>query len=779
MAPYSQKNWSVYAWIASILVVIVSGGGTHEYGQLFLLVLTGFWLIVTPVERLPGFALVGSLAALLLWMLVSAWMPMPFPNAVDWVATENPSFAKASGISAQPWLSTEKAAFFAVGLCWFFMLIQRPMSHYRRVGVLKWVTWAITLLAVVTILGSVLGFQHPFSWGTHRFSFFPNHNQSGAVFAMGGMLALGLVIRSMKRREWEMFLFLIPIAAISVALIMGMSRSAVMTMAAGCGIYLLLTLERRNSKFYLKLGLPVLLVFVATFMLYGGKLLDEFVSVLRSGGVGSEIRVHIWLDAARMAATFPVFGVGLGNFRYFFPFFMEHTFTSQAIHHPESDLLWVCTELGLVGFILVLIAIVLMIRRLDPVDIYRSKGIRLIGFVAISMFLFASLIEVSGHRLGTVLLALLIYALIQPGDASLHALPGVKHLSRAIGVLWLILAGVWGFSLYQNRPFVSSEIFRYVQHDPNVLFDADPPEVWSQRLDQWIERYPMVPALHNAKAVTALAVGDVERAIEGFDRSHQLNPVWWRPYMNHGLYLQDFDFDTSLRYFMGGMQVARSSGIEAFEFVAPRVRPERFPELRDLTYGSRNLQFLYFARLRNMPIEYSRELGLELAINPELDGFSSEQKQSLLWRFCEINGPEMLRRLMDRYPVLGKENWTVRAQLKAGEGDFREASRLALMNYPEPDMIDLTKARTLAAIRTEYLQDSNDPLKVIALVQKHKIDGNYAEALISLEVARQKGFKLPYLRYQTALVLFHLEKYEEAWTHFERMIWEQLRWSLE
>lgn len=765
--------------IVGVALVIASGGATNEYSQAFLLLLTGGLLIFTPIRKLPEHRISLALLAIMAWMFISTWLPFPFETASDWVASKRPGLSVGAGISAQPVLSGEKSLFFFVGLCWFLLVIQKPLHHYRRLEVLRLALWMVALLALFTVSCVITNIQHPFTWGTHRFSFFPNHNQSGAIFAMGGILSLGFLIRSMRRREWNAVAYLGALIVICLAVFMGMSRSAVIALFGGCAIYILLTLERKNFRFYVKIGVPIILVFGASFIVYGGKLLDEFMSLLSIGGVNDEIRVRIWMDATRMALAFPILGVGLGNFRYFFPYFIDSVSTPQAIYHPESDFLWVWTELGLVGLLLVIAAIVFLFIRLDPKDVRESKGVRLAGFVAIFMFLLASLIEVSGHRLGTAMMALLIYGLIQPEHAKFHKIKGLKWASRGVGAMLMILALSWIYLMVIKIPVVSSQVFAFSEKRLSEIYETYDPESFDHEIDRWLQRYPMVAVLHDLKGISAITSGNLERAVEGFDSAHALNPVWWKPYINHGIYIYSFDFDTALRYWRTGLSLAGNQNVEALEFIIGRIPSTRIVELRDLTYGDRDLQFFFLSKLRRRPIDYSKEMGLELAINPELNGFSSEQKQALLWSFSEINGPAMLRRLLDRYPSLGTENWSIRSLLRAGEGAYKDAARLAVMNYPEPQMIDLTKGRTQTAIRTEYLLDSKDPLKVIALVQKQKQDGNYEDAIVTLEISRGKGVSHPYLEYQRALVNFHLGQYEESWNIFKRIIERSIDWSVD
>lgn len=768
----------MYALIAGVTLVIVSGGGTNPYSQIFLLLFTGVFLLIFPPMHLPGKWLTGTLIAIVLWVMISSWMPFPFACATSWLRTIDPELTTSRSISAQPVLSTENSIYFICALSWLLLVLDKPLRHYHRMRCFHVLTWILTSLAFITLAGIILHFQHPMTWGTHRFSFFPNHNQTGIVLAMGGIFAMGMIIRSIKKHDWTGFLYIGCYIIVALAVFMGMSRSAAILLIGGSALCVFFVLEKRNYKFYLKIGVPSFLLFLAVFMLFGGQLLDEFSSIIPATKGSGDLRFYIYADTLKIIKQFPVWGIGLGNFRYFFPMFQEHAATSQSVFHPESSFLWLWAELGLPGIVLISVGIILLFLRIDPVDIVKTKGGRLIGFISIIIFLIGSLVEVSSHRLGTVLLAIVIFGLSQPETARLNHSKLFSMVCRLSGIAYILLALVWVGALLNNKPFTKEDV-KALSIQPIIdIMEGKELKDTSDQIDTLIAHYPLMHRLHEVKGRLLLQEeGNLSEADEEFRRGQLLVPNSWNTYIYHGLFLHAFDFEKALSYWNEGINRAGKAQEDAFLLITKNILQKDYPRLRDLTYSNRDIQFLYLSRLRGLPVEFSRELGLELAINPELDGFSSEQKQALLWRFTELNGVSMLKRLLERHPVLGSENWTTRAQMQAGNGNHKESARLAVMNLPRPAMIDLTHDWSMTTIRSQYIIDSTDPLKVIALVQKQERDGFYEEALTTIQVAFNRGIENEFLEFELPLVYFYLEDYEKSWEQFKEIIVRSMEWK--
>ncbi|MCG8526191.1 MAG: O-antigen ligase family protein [Opitutales bacterium] len=780
----SSKSLRFYiVLIISVGLLILLGGGTHYSGLIFTLFLTGGWLLVAPPKRRPGRGLIISIVLFFIWILATAFLPI-HGAVVDFLDGSLSGGMPEHKVAVQPLLTLEKVLYPLCCVFWLFMVLERKCSHYDRIKCIQILTWMIGVLGLIALAGLTMKFQHPFTWGTHKFSFFPNHNQQGAIFAIGAILSMGLIIRSIKRREWKIIQYLIIFAVLFLSIIGGMSRSAVLTMSAGCALYFLLTLDKKNTTFYLKLGVPFAMLLLAIFILYGEKLMSEFLSLMGSGGVQQELRILIYLDSLNIVREFPVFGVGLGNFRYFYPMFQDLVGVDGSIFHPESDLLWVWTELGLVGVILVLFIFSLLIIRLDPKDVNYSKGIRLTGFVALLLYLFTFIFEVSSHRIGTALLAVVLYGIIQHDHVKTYSSSILWVFSRLMGLGMLILGGIWTFNVTQHRPFTIEDIRESCSRPLAEQLEEMDPDTLLQKVTEWKKRAPLMYQLHQLEGMLAVYKGeDIERAKKAFDICHDLKPLFWEPMIYHGLYVHVQDYDLAMDYWARALQLSGESSSDVFKKISGSVSKEYYARLKPLTEisGSIDWDLLYrfYLLFKNDPVAFSRQIGVELAINGELNGFSSEQKQTLFWLFGKHSGTAPLKRLMNRFPVLGSENWTLKAQIAEGDQNFREAARLALINLPPEEMIDLTSGRVISAIRTEYLLDSEDPLKLIALVQKQIQTGLYEDAMVTIEVGRNRGVTSDYLNYELAKIYFQLDKPEEAWTIYRKMIENSIRENMQ
>jgi hypothetical protein len=109
----------------------------------------------------------------------------------------------------------------------------------------------------------------------------------------------------------------------------------------------------------------------------------------------------------------------------------------QRVIHPESDWLWMASEMGWFSVLFCIVGIGGLLIRDIHSSTRREKELRLAGLIALGVFLVNSLIDVPGHRLGTILPILLLASLCtRPrlfGESAL-ILPWASRIS-GIGLL--------------------------------------------------------------------------------------------------------------------------------------------------------------------------------------------------------------------------------------------------------------------------------------------------------------------------------------------------------
>jgi O-antigen ligase len=157
--------------------------------------------------------------------------------------------------------------------------------------------------------------------------------------------------------------------------------------------------------------LTVLIVFF--FLIWIGH--DAISDRLSDPSSPTATRITLYQDTLNIFSDFPVFGTGFGTFQYIYrkyktvddQFFYEHT---------HNDYLEILSNLGLIGFLIVLVGIVLFLRKIllrwiERKDPY-AKGITLGGVCAVFAILTHSLVDFNLHVPANALFLSIILGLI-------------------------------------------------------------------------------------------------------------------------------------------------------------------------------------------------------------------------------------------------------------------------------------------------------------------------------------------------------------------------------
>src|SRR5207244_11858430 len=111
--------------------------------------------------------------------------------------------------------------------------------------------------------------------------------------------------------------------------------------------------------------------------------------------------------------------------------------------HPESDWLWVWSELGCVALPLILLGAVLLIRRVAPLQVGTNQRFRLAALIGAVMFALHGLIDVSGHRVGTAYSAIFLLGLSLHRPTQLQLSKTIPSTFRILGVALIVIGLSW------------------------------------------------------------------------------------------------------------------------------------------------------------------------------------------------------------------------------------------------------------------------------------------------------------------------------------------------
>src|SRR5437016_5693245 len=128
-------------------------------------------------------------------------------------------------------------------------------------------------------------------------------------------------------------------------------------------------------------------------LLFGGQTLERFhLRNLANAGISSDFRWLIFSDVFQLIRDSPWVGIGLGNFENVFAIFRAASYSDRRAIHPESDWLWLWSELGWVAVVLVIIGFVLVLRKVSPLREGTYQRYRFATLIASILFAFHGLV---------------------------------------------------------------------------------------------------------------------------------------------------------------------------------------------------------------------------------------------------------------------------------------------------------------------------------------------------------------------------------------------------
>ena len=197
-------------------------------------------------------------------------------------------------------------------------------------------------------------------------------------------------------------------APILAAIILNFSRAGVGILVAGSAFWLSAFAVRQRSPSRFTLAVSFLLLLLTALLLLDGQTFERFrLHDFGSASVSTDFRWQIFHDTFRLIRNSPWCGIGLGNFESIFAIFRDASFSGPRALHPESDWLWLWTELGWPAVVLTIVGIALLGGQVFPLRVGTNQGYRLAALIAALLFALHGIIDVSAHWVGRAFAAVL------------------------------------------------------------------------------------------------------------------------------------------------------------------------------------------------------------------------------------------------------------------------------------------------------------------------------------------------------------------------------------
>jgi tetratricopeptide (TPR) repeat protein len=395
---------------------------------------------------------------------------------------------------------------------------------------------------------------------------------------------------------------------------------------------------------------------------------------------------------------------------------------------------------------------------------------RLLALVAVIIFLLHGLVDVSGHRPGTVYFAILFAALALPSrDRPKISLPVVFWRIPAVtliafGLMWLG-AGVF------NLPWHSSIRMARYQEEVQSHISAMDYMTANSVTNDWLALYPFDWRAYFQRAeLVLLNSGDQEEAAADFTRARFVEPILgvvsyeegiaWLP-INSGRVISAWR-ETLLRE----MENMDSIFDRMLEQAASREMREKMARLSEINPHFRTQ---YISSLKGEKL--ISEISYELSKNPSLSFFDRAQRSRIVENWLNNGDLSSANAFISEHGESLNNNWWLRSLSLHKQADFRAASDLIRKNVGAPNLPKIQKDEVAFARLMRGIElNSNDSEKSTALIYMLVERGDYKRALPIIDRLLGGDNTGPNLYYWRGECLYRLQDYAESWYAFKDYI---------
>ncbi|MEY2602257.1 MAG: hypothetical protein QOJ36_1576, partial [Verrucomicrobiota bacterium] len=500
-------------------------------------------------------------------------------------------------------------------------------------------------------------------------------------------------------------------------------------------------------------------------LLFGGQTLERFhLRNLADAGISSDFRWRIFSDVFQLIRDSPWVGIGLGNFEDVFAIFRAASYSDRRAIHPESDWLWLWTELGWVAVVLVVIGLFFIIRKVFPLREGTNQRYRLATLIAAILFALHGLVDVSGHRVGTMFAATFLLGLSLHRPHSFKPSRSVSILFRLVGLVLLVVGASWvvaarGQKLLPGSVGVTNAKQLATIHNRERNF-TETVAVTTTGL-KWA---PLDWELYFSRAIAEAQLKQTENALTDFRRARFLEQISYELPLAEGnvwLSSQPVLAATAWREALRRAGPERAGVFASMLSKASLRSPEVSRILAELGVSRHDLALPYLARISGA--EFNRALGKVLENDPDLSSFSETEKLALFAFWSERGDPAELSRATAQHPDWLPYAWLGVGKYAASQNDFRTAYELT-QRYGEPVALPrITPSASLQQLESSFRAAPDNYAIGYELYRAQMQSGRVDDALMTARHFSERANSPAYFRYLEAQCWAEKQNWERAW----------------
>jgi O-antigen ligase/tetratricopeptide (TPR) repeat protein len=771
--------WMGYVFAVLPIFACLFGAGREAWSKAIITIPMALVLIFfAPQRKMPKLAfagLVGAVTApLLMFLPANDWFGVKAAwrktLETDWGIELSQTLTPQAAVTFEAWL------LFALCCAWLSWCLARGFSDQQRRAMIQTLTFGGILLCALSIIEGSKWVSIPWwprnqiAWG-HGFGPFANRNHISSIAAMTAVLCSAAAYDAHRRKSRLWLLFLIGFLVPTICIFMNSSRAGLVLLFLGMTTWFGTIAMRRG--FFQKMAVSASLIFIISTLLVmsGGnvsKRLTEEGLINFASGQG---RADIFTECLKMIIDAPWMGVGLGNFD---PVFSQVSGIEEPVArfiHPESDLLWLLAEGGLLTVLSGMLLLLWVLLSTGPwfgkkkrKSGMQDRRLRNASAIAFGIGAVHGLGDVPNHGLAYALfMGLLAGIAIRPRRLPEASGLAQRVLFRFIGIAALTLGGAWAAISLGHPALPGASAAEALRERALGLVEKGSPAGALPLLNDAIEMKPMDFRLYFDRARVRLMLGQAHNdALNDFARSRVLEPHYARYAYTEGVIWLDYAPPLAIIPWRETLQ--RWPGHNYWAMLAhAKQHPELFEPLWSLaTTASLKMEYLIQVRTRE---EFEPCLRSLLIQQPDLEGLEPAQRERLFNIWYQLGDQSTLISALETNQKWRNDGWRLLAAHYARNSDFQRACQTVIPYLPSIIRTAPGTSSDIPALERALLYNPTDARHGIDLFQAQKNQGDIDGALRTLEKVATIPNAPSYIRQEIAALYVMKQDFRRAWEY--------------
>jgi O-antigen ligase/tetratricopeptide (TPR) repeat protein len=770
--PGEQENDAALRWVGNVAIASLPvlacflGGATQKWAEGIVVAFLGLILIVRPPRFSLGPLTNGVFLAFVLLACV-AFLPTHYFFSSTWRSAmiNDLGIALPDSVTPQPWISLGCLFSLVAGASWLYLVSTQEIELRSVRFQLRVFATGIVVLAAVSILFYLAHLAPPFWINERGFGPFPNRNQTGDLFALTAIVILACGQDDIRKGRKRWILWLAALGVIVTAIILNFSRAGIFILVVGSALWLGTFALRQRSMPRLALGFSFVLLLLTVLLLFGGQTLERFhLRGLASPGISTDFRWRIFRDTFGLIRDSPWCGIGLGNFESVFAIFRNASFGDTRALHPESDWLWVWTEMGWPSVLLVVVGVALLIRRVFPLREGTNQRYRLATLIAAVLFAFHGLVDVSGHRVGTALAGMFLLGLSLHRPLCLKSSRAIPVVFRLVGLILLAAGGTWMVAAH-GRMLLPGSVG--VANAKQLAAVANRGLNFSEAAaisTHGLEWAPLDWQLYFARAIAEVNKKQTQKALDDFRRARFLEPNAYEVPLTEGdLWLNSHPV-LAITAWREALRRAGPHRAEVYSSMltnASMKNPQVSRVLEKVGLSQHDLAIAYLSRVS--PQYFDHALNEFLKHDPDLKTLSEGEKLVLFSLWSEHGNLDHLASAVAQHPKWLEYAWLGMAKYYARKNDFRDAYELT-QRYGEPVALPRVEENaSIQELQRRFYAVPDNYGAGYALYRAQMKSGRVDDALFTARHFSERPGTPAYFHFLEAQCWAEKQNWERAW----------------